>query len=159
QPVKQPGLPPFVGGAVGYFAYDTIRWVENIPQQGEDDLQLEDAVLMFFSNILAFDHVRQQILIISNVFVDESAHQLEAKYQMALAEIESLESLLKQPITIPPFGQAQMEDDTVKSNFSKSEYLNAVEKCKESIKAGDIFQVVLSQRFTVSITTSCFNIY
>jgi anthranilate synthase component 1 len=50
-----------VGGAVGYFAYDTIRWVENIPQQGEDDLQLEDAILMFYSTLLAFDHVRQQI--------------------------------------------------------------------------------------------------
>ena len=159
QPVKQPGLPPFVGGAVGYFAYDTIRWVENIPQQGEDDLQLEDAVLMFYSTLLAFDHVRQQILIISNVFVDESADQLEAKYQTALSEIESLESLLKQPVTIPPFGQTQMEDDTVKSNFSKSDYLKAVDKCKESIKAGDIFQAVLSQRFTVSVTTSCFNIY
>jgi len=159
QPVKQPGLPPFVGGAVGYFAYDTIRWVENIPQQGEDDLQLEDAILMFYSTLLAFDHVRQQILIISNVFVDESADQLEAKYQTALSEIESLESLLKQPVAIPPFGQAQTEDDTVKSNFSKSDYLKAVDKCKESIKAGDIFQAVLSQRFTVSVTTSSFNIY
>ncbi len=159
QPVKHPGLPPFVGGAVGYFAYDTIRWVENIPQQGEDDLQLEDAVLMFFSNLLVFDHVRQQILIVSNVFVDESADQLDAKYQMALSEIECLESLLKQPVVIPPFGQVEVEDETVKSNFSKADYLKAVGKCKELIKAGDIFQVVLSQRFTVSVTTSSFNIY
>ncbi|MFN8007077.1 MAG: anthranilate synthase component I [Terriglobia bacterium] len=159
QPVKQPGLPPFVGGAVGYFAYETIRWVEDIPQRGEDDLQLEDAVLMFFSNLLVFDHVRQQILIVSNVFVDENADQLEEKYQMALFEIETLEARLKQQVPVPPFGAVENGDETVKSNFSKADYLKAVEKCKEWIKIGDIFQVVLSQRFTVSVTTSSFNIY
>src|SRR5262245_33822869 len=58
RPVMLPGLPPFAGGAVGYFAYDTVRWIEKIPQTGEDELKLEDAWMMFFSTVLALDHVR-----------------------------------------------------------------------------------------------------
>jgi anthranilate synthase component 1 len=84
RPVTVPGLPPFVGGAVGYVSYDAVRWVETIPQTGEDDLKLDDAMMMFFSTILAFDHARQQILIISNAFIEESAPQLEAKYEKAV---------------------------------------------------------------------------
>jgi anthranilate synthase component I len=157
--VKLPGLPPFTGGAVGYFAYDTVRWVENIPQKSEDDLQLDDAVLMFFSNVLAFDHVRQQILIISNALLDDGAANLDSKYQKAVAEISLLEGMLNQPARIPEFGNSTTETIKIRSNLSKADYLNAVEKGKEYIKAGDIFQVVLSQRFTASITCEPFNIY
>ena len=95
--VRVPGLPPFTGGAVGYFAYDTVRWIENIPHTGWDDLNLDESVLMFFANLLAFDHVRQQILIISNVFIDEGAAPLEAKYGKAVSEIEALEDRLNRP--------------------------------------------------------------
>lgn len=159
RPVILPGLPPFVGGAVGYFAYDTVRWIEKIPQTGDDDLKLDDAVMMFFSTILAFDHVRQQILIISNAFIEEKTPQLEAKYQKAVAEIEALETMLGLPAPIPSFGRPDGSGDRIKSNFSKPEYLAAVEKCKEYIKAGDIFQVVLSQRFTAEVSCDPFNIY
>jgi len=157
--VKVPGLPPFAGGAVGYFAYDTVRWVEDIPQEGEDDLQLDDSVMMFFSSLLAFDHVRQQILIISNCILDEQATHLDSKYQKALAEIQSLEEMLNRPARIPQFGVSSADTIKIKSNFSKSDYLKAVEKGKEYIKSGDIFQVVLSQRFSASVTSAPFNIY
>ena len=157
--VKVPGLPPFAGGAVGYFAYDTVRWVEDIPQEGEDDLQLDDSVMMFFSSLLAFDHVRQQILIISNCILDEQATHLDSKYQKALAEIQSLEEVLNRPARIPQFGVSSADTIKIKSNFSKSDYLKAVEKGKEYIKSGDIFQVVLSQRFSASVTSAPFNIY
>ncbi len=157
RPVKVPSLPPFVGGAVGYFSYDTVRWIEKIPQTGEDDIKLDDAMMMFFSNILAFDHVQQQILIISNAFIDDNA-QLESKYQKALSEIEVLEAHLGDQVAVPPFGKPDTEE-RVKSNFSKTEYLAAVEKAKEYIKAGDIFQVVLSQRFTAQVSCDPFNIY
>lgn len=158
RPVTLPGLPPFVGGAVGYFSYDAVRWVEKIPQTGADDLKLDDAIMMFFSTILAFDHVRQQILIISNVFIDENSPQLEAKYQKARAEIETLEALLSRPVSVPAFGTPS-NGERIKSNFSKVEYLAAVNKAKEYIKAGDIFQVVLSQRFTAEVSCDPFNIY
>ena len=159
RPVTLPGLPPFVGGAVGYVSYDAVRWVETIPQTGEDDLKVDDAMMMFFSTILAFDHARQQILIISNAFIEESAPQLEAKYQKAVAEIEALEALLNQPVAIPPFGKAAEGSERIQSNFSKADYLAAVDKAKEHIKAGDIFQAVLSQRFTAEVTCDPFNVY
>jgi anthranilate synthase component 1 len=158
-PVTVPGLPPFVGGAVGYVSYDAVRWVETIPQSGEDDLKLDDAMMMFFSTILAFDHARQQILIISNALIEESAPQLEAKYQKAVAEIEALEALLNQPVAIPPFGKAGDGSERIQSNFSKGDYLAAVDKAKEHIRAGDIFQAVLSQRFTAEVTCDPFNVY
>jgi anthranilate synthase component I len=157
--VKLPGLPPFCGGAVGYFSYDAIRWIEEIPQQGQDELQLDDALLMYFSNLLAFDHVQQQILIISNVILDEENSDLGAKYQKALQEIQALEELLEEPAAIPPFGAPENRSLEIRSNFSKSGYLKAVEKAKEYIRVGDIFQVVLSQRFSTTITADPFNIY
>ena len=159
KPVKVAGLPPFTGGAVGYFAYDTVRWVENIPQKSEDDLQLDDAVMMFFSNVLAFDHVRQQILIISNALLDEEASNLDARYEKALGEIGSLEAMLSRPARTPEFGESSTDTIKIRSNFSKADYLKAVEKGKEYIKAEDIFQVVLSQRFTATITSEPFNLY
>jgi anthranilate synthase component 1 len=159
KPVTMTGLPPFTGGAVGYFGYDAVRWVENIPQKSEDDLQLDDAVMMFFSNVLAFDHVRQQILIISNALLDEGASNLEAKYQKAVDEIGSLETMLGRPARTPEFGAATADTITIRSNFSRADYLKAVERGKEYIKAGDIFQVVLSQRFSAAITSEPFNLY
>jgi len=157
--VDIPGLPPFSGGAVGYFAYDTVRWIENIPQSGQNDLDVDDSVMMFFSNVLAFDHVRQQIIIISNVFVDNETLQLEAKYQQGVSEIEALEKKLNRPVPVSHFRSANNASIKIKSNFSKAEYLNAVKKTKSYIKAGDIFQAVLSQRFTVEVKSAPFNIY
>jgi anthranilate synthase component 1 len=159
RPVTLPGLPPFVGGAVGYVSYDAVRWIETIPQTGEDDLKLDDAMMMYFSTILAFDHARQQILIISNAFIEEGTPQLEAKYEKAVAEIETLEFLLNQPVSIPSFGKATEGIERIRSNFSKADYLAAVDKAKEHIKAGDIFQAVLSQRFTAEVSCEPFNIY
>jgi anthranilate synthase component 1 len=159
RPVTLPGLPPFVGGAVGYVSYDAVRWIETIPQTGEDDLKLDDAMMMYFSTILAFDHARQQILIISNAFIEEGAPQLEAKYEKAVAEIETLEFLLNQPASVPSFGKATEGSERIRSNFSKADYLAAVDKAKEHIKAGDIFQAVLSQRFTAEVSCEPFNIY
>jgi anthranilate synthase component 1 len=157
--VKLPGLPPFSGGAVGYFAYDAVRWAEDIPQHGRDELQMDDGLLMFFSNLLAFDHVRQQIMIISNVILDEDDIDLSAKYQKALKDIQILEELLEEPAVIPEFGVPENRAPEIRSNFSKSDYFKAVDKAKEYIQIGDIFQVVLSQRFTAPITADPFNIY
>jgi len=158
-PVVLPELPPFIGGAVGYFAYDTVRWIERVPDTGEDSLNLDDAVMMFFSTILAFDHVRQQILIIANAFIEEGTAQLQEKYQKAVDEIESLEACLSDTATIPRFGTPDGKDAKLRSNFSKAEYFAAVEKCQQYIKAGDIFQVVLSQRFVADVSCDPFNIY
>jgi anthranilate synthase component 1 len=156
--VKLPNLPPFTGGAVGYFGYDMVRTIEDIPQTGIDDLGVDDAVLMFYKTILAFDHLRHQIHIISNVIVDESQDPIEVQYQKAVDEILRLESLLREPLPVPPVTRNE-RDVVVRSNFEKKDYLTAVAKAKEYIAAGDIFQVVLSQRFEVDLPTPPFEVY
>ncbi len=156
--VKLPNLPPFTGGAVGYFGYDMVRTIEEIPNTGTDDLGIDDAVLMFYKTILAFDHLRHQIHIISNVIVDDSHESVEVQYQKAVEEISRIEALLSAPLEIP---QSKKRDGEliVRSNFEKKDYLKAVAAANENIVAGDIFQVVLSQRFEVDLQASPFEIY
>jgi len=156
--VKLPNLPPFTGGAVGYFGYDMVRTIEEIPQSGVDDLGIDDAVLMFYKTLLAFDHLRHQIHIISNVIVDEQHDSVDVQYQKAIQEIQRIEALLRAPLEIPPVTRNE-RDVAVRSNFEKKDYLDAVSTAKEYIAAGDIFQVVLSQRFEVDLPTSAFEIY
>jgi anthranilate synthase component 1 len=156
--VKLPGLPPFTGGAVGYFGYNMVRLIEDIPDTGRDDLQMDDAVLMFYKTILAFDHLRHQIHIISNLLVDESTLSIEEQYRQASEEIQRIETLLRAPLEVPtPVNHTA--DIQVQSNFQKADYLKAVATAKEHIAAGDIFQVVLSQRFEIALKTSAFEIY
>ena len=156
--VKLPNLPPFTGGAVGYFGYDMVRTIENIPESGTDDLGVDDAVMMFYKTILAFDHLRHQIHIISNLLVDESNEPLEQQYRKATEEIERIEKLLRAPLETPT-PAIHKGEITVRSNIEKRDYLNAVSAAKEYIAAGDIFQVVLSQRFEVELKTPPFEIY
>jgi anthranilate synthase component I len=156
--VKLPNLPPFTGGAVGYFGYDMVRTIEEIPQSGTDDLGVDDAVLMFYKTVLAFDHLRHQIHIISNVIVDDANESIERQYENAVREIQNIEALLHRPLEIPAVTRNE-GDVAVRSNFDKKDYLDAVSKAKEYIAAGDIFQVVLSQRFEVDLPVSPFEIY
>jgi len=156
--VRLPNLPPFTGGAVGYFGYDMVRTIEDIPKTGIDDLGVDDAVLMFYKTVLAFDHLRHQIHIISNVVLDDSGESIEIQYEKAVSEIQQLESLLHAPLQIPSVVR-KGNDVAVRSNFEKKEYLESVSKAKEYIAAGDIFQVVLSQRFEVDLPTAPFEIY
>jgi len=155
---KLPNLPPFTGGAVGYFGYAMVRTIEEIPQSGLDDLGVDDAVLMFYKTVLAFDHLRHQIHIISNIIVDESRESIDIQYQKAVEEIQQIEVLLRAPLEVPPITRNE-RDVTVRSNFEKKSYLDSVARAKEYIAAGDIFQVVLSQRFEVDLPTSPFEIY
>ena len=156
--VSLPNLPPFTGGAVGYFGYDMVRTIEDIPNTGTDDLGVDDAVLMFYKTVLAFDHLRHQIHIISNVIADDSQESLKVQYQKAVEEIAHIEGLLRAPLEIPHVTRNEREV-VVRSNFEKKDYLAAVAKAKEYIAAGDIFQVVLSQRFEVDLLTAPLEIY
>jgi anthranilate synthase component 1 len=156
--VHIPGLPPFTGGAVGYFGYDMVRTIEDIPDTGLDDIGADDAVLAFYKTILAFDHLRHQIHIISNLLIDESKDPIEKQYEQATQEISRIEALLRTPVEIPQ-SAPNRDEIQVRSNFEKSDYLKAVTTAKEHIAAGDIFQVVLSQRFEVDLKTPPFEIY
>jgi anthranilate synthase component I len=156
--VRVPNLPPFTGGAVGYFGYDMVRTIEEIPSSGQDDVHTDDAMLMFYKTVLAFDHLRHQIHIISNLLVDESAASLESQYQLAVSEISAIEALLLAPLERRDQPDKQGEP-VVRSNFQKQDYLRAVEKSKQYIAAGDIFQVVLSQRFELELAVAAFDVY
>jgi anthranilate synthase component 1 len=156
--VRLPNLPPFTGGAVGYFGYDMVRTIEDIPNTVTDDLGVADAVLMFYKTVLAFDHLRHQIHIISNVIVGESNETIDVQYRKAVEEIERIEALLRGPLEMPPITRND-SDVAVRSNFEKKDYLESVVKAKEYIAAGDIFQVVVSQRFEVDLPVPPFEIY
>ena len=157
-PVKMPDLPPFSCGAVGYMSYDAVRWFEKIPDKNPDDFDIDESVMMFFSRILAFDHVRHQIHIIVNVLTDGQTENLEAEYQRAIDEIEAMEAHLEDPIEPLPRGE-KLERVKVRPNMKQEEFEQSVVKAQEYIAAGDIFQVVLSQRFEAKISTHPFEIY
>ena len=153
--VHVPGLPRFTGGAVGYVGYDAIRLVEDIPDTTEDDLNLDDVVLMFFDTLLAFDNIQHVVHLISNVHTQTD--DLEAAHAEAVAKIDALESALAKPLAAPVTkGTGQC---VISSNTEREAYLEKVEKCREYIVAGDIFQVVLSQRFETEVTVGSMDIY
>lgn len=152
-----PELPPFTGGAVGYIGYDAVRLFENIPERHTNDLGVEDAVLMFFSTVVAFDHLKQQIVIVTNVFTDMTG-SLEEMYKAALHTIASVEEVLAAPLVLPA-KQIRTRPPSVLSNLTKEQFEAAVGQAKSYIKEGDIFQVVLSQRFEIDISVHPFQIY
>jgi anthranilate synthase component 1 len=162
RPVRLPGLPPLVAGAIGYFSYDMVRLIERLPKRLHDEIGLYDAVLMFYHGLIAFDHVQHRLWIVRNVFT-EGTGTLRAKYNAAVREIRSTGKLLEQPVSAErPRKEAATKKRTalkVTSNFRRPEYLAAVRKCKEYIRAGDIFQVVLSQRFSAKTNAEPFEVY
>jgi anthranilate synthase component 1 len=157
-PVISPELPPFTGGGVGYFAYDLVRQFEKLPSQAGDDLGVDDFHVMYFSTVLAFDHLRHRIHIIANIFTDRGAQDLEAKYRDACSRIEQIEKRLSGPISLPaPLPCAEVPEAL--SNLTSERYCGNVTKAKTHIEAGDIFQVVLSQRFAMKIDCDPFDVY
>ncbi|MGB9692026.1 MAG: anthranilate synthase component I [Candidatus Sumerlaeaceae bacterium] len=155
--VPDPSLPPFCGGAVGFVAYDAVRNLEEIGQHAVDDLGLPDLYFMVTDTVLIFDHVRHWMLILSNAVIDETT-PAEVAYERAVAKILTLREKLSAPLAHPAPAVNQPIPELT-SNFTREEFESVVERCKEYIRAGDIFQVVISQRFEVSLTTDAFDIY
>jgi anthranilate synthase component 1 len=155
-----PELPRFTGGAVGYLGYDTAAWFEPVTLQEEDrdlDPALRDeAGFMVFDTVLAFDHVQHRILIIANARITPD-DDLEALYRFACTKIEFLERELRRDFSHPR--QAPGHAISVRSNISKERFIEIVKTAKEYIAAGDIYQVVLSQRFEADISTDPFTVY
>jgi anthranilate synthase component I len=155
-----PGLPPFTAGAVGYFAYDVVRQLENIGEHSKDDFSLPDCELMFFDRLLAFDHLHHQIHIIATA--DVTRESPRRAYGRALADIAILEKKLAaglRPAALKKNSQPPKSKLKVHSGTSRSRYIKMVERAKEYIAAGDIFQVVLSQRLDFVPEIAPFDIY
>ncbi|MEO9884120.1 MAG: anthranilate synthase component I [Balneola sp.] len=149
-------LPRLTGGAVGFSAYDTFRLVEDLPNVPEDDLGLPEAVWCFYDQIYAFDHVKHQVILIKTVFIEEDSdpEQLYESAQNSLIEMESAAmtgNYQRREFTIDP--------DSLKSNTEREQFSKMVNTAKKHIYEGDIFQVVLSQRFEANMSGDSFMLY
>ena len=157
KPVKVEGLPRFHGGAVGYISYDAVRFIEDIPDKNPDDLGLPDIQLLFTDTIIAFDHVKHMIIVISNARIGENA---SLAYDEAVKKIEEIIRKLKAQIKLKQLEiPDEPKDIRLSSNFTKGEFEDTVNKAKEYIKAGDIIQVVPSQRFTTPLKRDPLTVY
>src|SRR5579863_4400113 len=160
RPATVPGLPPFTAGAVGYFAYDVVRQLEKIGEHAKDDLSLPDAELMFFDRLLAFDHLRHQIHIVATA--DVSRETPKRAYARALRDIAALEKKLARglsPALWRKSGKPRLGRMKVHADTKRESYMRGVKRCKEYIAAGDIFQVVLSQRLDFVPEVAPFDLY
>jgi anthranilate synthase component 1 len=159
---RLPGLPPFTAGAVGFFSYDAVRQIERLPSRAKDELGVPDACLLFFDEVLAFDHVLQQIWLVvtADVTRGKAAANPAHAYDKAIERLDSLEKRLAQPLPKSleknnrPKGKLQVNHRT-----SKKDFLAAVNRTKQYVAAGDIFQAVISQRFDVRPEADSFQVY
>lgn len=160
-----PGLPPFTGGAIGFFGYDLLQYYEKLPAHRIDDLNMNDMQFMFCDQVIVFDHFKQQLQIVGNVHIAEGATDAEIakSHEAAIAKIEVTIERLQQPVTIPVTAGSSVEVDyelgDIQSNVTKEQFITNIEQAKQYIRAGDIFQVVLSQRFSIETDIDPLHVY
>ncbi|HEV2646829.1 MAG TPA: anthranilate synthase component I [Acidobacteriaceae bacterium] len=173
-PARLPGLPPFTAGAVGFFAYDVVRQIERLPSLAKDELHVPDACLMFFDQVIAFDHVKKEIhLIVTADLTRQQAktpgapftqsHRMSgvsstAAYTQAIRRLDRLEKRLARALPKPAKKSATGKLKLT-SRTSKSAFLKSIARTKDYIAAGDIFQCVLSQRYDCTPGVDAFDIY
>jgi anthranilate synthase component 1 len=158
RPVEIDGLPRFFGGMVGYLGYDMVRFIEHLPSDKPKEVDTFDAIFLLTEKLLIFDNVLQTIKIVSNVHVEGNDDPQQA-YKKALEDIENLARKLKRPVSRTTITACNEKKNTLTPNFSHPEFLEAVEKCKEYVRNGDVIQVVLSQRFSGPISADPFDVY
>jgi len=146
RPVPDPLLPRFAGGAVGYFGYDLVRSWERLPHRPPDDLDLPTCCLAVAGTVVIFDHVRHTMKIVANAVVDGDGG---AAYRRAIAEVERVYERLRAPVAVPQGGGHI--SPVLDTDMPVATFLKAVDRAKEYVRAGDIFQVVLSRRFSAEV--------
>ena len=160
------GLPPLHSGLVGYWGYETVRFIEpRVPVSNPDHLGVPDVLLAATGTVVAFDHFRQRLVLIRNVYLDDldgrgDVGELRRRYNDGLDELERLRAELRVPAVYPPVAPhfpAEVPD--ARSNRTKSDFCAAVEAAKEYILAGDVFQVQVSQRFSRPLTVDPFAVH
>tara|TARA_B100000029_G_scaffold446562_1_gene467788 strand:- start:1526 stop:2980 length:1455 start_codon:yes stop_codon:yes gene_type:complete len=155
------GLPGFHGGAVGYLAYDTIRYFEpRVPEMPEDPTDVPESVFMFCDTLLLFDHVRHDIKVVSHVHLNGD---IDKAYADATSRIDEMVHRLSQPLVLPEEfkteGAPRLNPGSIESNFTPEDYAKTINKCIEYVYAGDVIQVVNSQRFSRRTDAHPFQIY
>jgi anthranilate synthase component 1 len=156
-------LPPFIGGAVGYAGYDTVRYVENLPNAPHDDRNLPDLWFALYDQMVVFDHVQKTVIVLALADVrDKKPAALQQAYQQAANRVDALVSQLESPDDSLKLADINTAGDVAldyTSNLTQSQFEDAVRKCVEYIRAGDIFQVVISQRLQTPLETPPFELY
>jgi len=157
QPVATPGLPRFFGGAVGYLGYDMVRYFEKLPAAPPDDLNLDEAVFVISDSLVIFDNIRHTIKVVACAYTEDEDTPEDA-YRSACARIDEMISLLAVPAAVPA-SETPSNGVVFESNMKPDEYKAIVEAAKEYIVAGDVIQVVLSQRFSTPCHTDPVDLY
>jgi anthranilate synthase component I len=155
-PARLPGLPPFTAGAVGFFSYDVVRQIEKLPSLAKDELGVPDACLMFFDQVLAFDHVKKEIHLM--VTADLKREARKGAYERAVRRLNRMEKRLAAALPVRPKKRPGGKLK-VKARTPKAAFLKAVERTKAYIASGDVFQCVLSQRFDCVPGVDAFEVY
>jgi anthranilate synthase component 1 len=156
QSVTIEGLPRFTGGAVGYIGYDMIRQIEEIPYPDTDHIHIPDAVMAFYHDLIAFDHLKNQVILIVNTIMEEGSNP-QILFEQANLRLDQLTERLNTPFH--PNIQFSADLNKLQGNFSQEAFKKVVLKAKEHIFAGDIFQAVLSQRMEVPFAGDSFQVY
>ncbi|MCP4591437.1 MAG: anthranilate synthase component I [bacterium] len=154
-----PELPRFVGGAVGYASYDTVRYYETLPNAPSDDRNLPDLLFGIYDTMVVFDHVQKLIKVVAHAHVDRDG--VDGGYEDARKRIERVVETLSdtRATGITPVSPGGQSAHDYASNFAQADFEAAVDRCKDYIRAGDIFQVVIAQRLGVETSADSFNIY
>ncbi|WP_010273838.1 anthranilate synthase component I [Paenibacillus senegalensis] len=160
-----PGLPRFTGGAVGFFGYDLIQYYEKLPKHRNDDLGTSDMHFMFCDQVIVMDHFKQQILVVANAHLPEGASDEEIRsiHEQTCRKIDEIVQRLQKPVYSTSITRSvnseEVELGELCSNMTRQQYMDNVVQAKEYIRAGDIFQVVLSQRFEIETKVSPLHVY
>lgn len=159
-------LPPFTGGAVGFFGYDLIHTFENVPSPPTPSNQSNEMEFLFTDEMIVFDHLKQKTTILCNMHIDpdDQEHTIQKKYEQVCANIRKTYRELQEPLKKTSIKsdfafEKNKQTGNVRSSHTKEEFCSMVEKAKEYIKTGDIFQVVLSQRFEQKTEADPFDVY
>lgn len=158
-------MPPFTGGAIGFFGYDLLQYYEKLPAHTLDDLGMDDIRFMFCDQVIVFDHVKQQILLVGNVHVKDgdTDEDIRQSYMKLCRKLEETAEHLQEQGPRENVNSRGIPTDVdlgeIKSNMTKEKYMDNVDRAKEYIRAGDIFQVVLSQRFHIETEVSPLHVY
>jgi len=158
KPVELEGLPRFYGGAVGFMSYDMVRFFEDIPDTVEDDTDWNDSYFMITDTLVIFDNLKHNVKVVCNVHIDNDNTDKNKQYKKAIETINQIIVLLNRPLK-KPVNDSSNKSLRIRSNLKKDDFKNIINKAKKYIRAGEIIQVVLSQRFETDLNTDPFKLY
>jgi len=158
---RLPGLPPLTGGFVGYLSYDVVRWIERLPSKAVDELGLPELTMLLVTDLAAVDHHECTVVLIANALLEPamSASELDAAYADAVARLDAMQAALDTPAASTIATTSSAEPAAAISRTPEGEYQPAVEAALEAIRAGEVFQIQVGQRFSIPTDADSLDVY